>query len=897
MLLNETHLIPTNKFVLANYKTYRQDRVSKHRGGGVAVLVANSIRHDHLPLPELKTIEAIGVKIYTSTGNIELISAYHRPQQALSKQDLAQLIANTKQRIVAGDLNAKHITWNSLKNNKSGLTLRNNATANGYQVYGPTQPTHFPAYYKHAPDVLDIMLTSQLTPDFSLKSVAELTSDHNPLIITLSETSTKEQEPRLFYNYRKANWNRFRELLTNENKEDTEPITTRDELDSQAARYTANLQQAMKETIPKLAAKRVTKFDLPPGLIRSVAIKNAARRLWQRTRTPDLHKMYNKLNRQLRTDIQNHRAQQWENMLTTCNVTKDNRDTSKIWKLARRMTGQGISNPVLKGTHGLATTNTEKAQILAETLAQTFTLNPPNAESQTIQAEYNICHHFHPEPKATLTETETVTIQELASIVAKLPDGKAPGFDEITIAIIRQIPDNQAHKLVAIFNAAIRLQHFPLTWKMAKIITFHKAGKPQQEPTSYRPISLLSTIGKLLERILLVRLNKVLEDGAVIPNNQFGFRALHSTTHALTRMTSTITNAYNNNNHAVAIYLDVAKAFDRVWHQGLLTKMYRLGIPTYLIGIIKSYLKDRTFAVSWQDALSTTKQIHAGVPQGSVLGPTLFNIYTHDIPQPKEKDNITASIFADDFSAIAIGKHPALALRNLQAYVNTVSPWYAQWRIGINPTKTTATLYTKSAKKKFRSHPFKIRQDNEPPLKLDGCIVNWSTSSECLGITLDRKLRWSQHVHKVKNKANTKLTRLAPLLRSSELHLKTKLMLYKLAIRPIFTYAAPVWTGCTKTTLKPLQKLQNRALRMATGAPKETPIAQLNDDLGIPSVKTFTQNLARNFYAKTAKSANPLIHAISNIKVKPSDKHCRPIAARGNANDLPQPKAKKPKVE
>ncbi|GFS64231.1 probable RNA-directed DNA polymerase from transposon X-element [Trichonephila clavipes] len=159
-----------------------------------------------------------------------------------------------------------------------------------------------------------------------------------------------------------------------------------------------------------------------------------------------------------------------------------------------------------------------------------------------------------------------------------------------------------------------------------------KPGKDQKFPLNFRPISLISSIGKIYEKILLKRIEKYTLDNSIIPDIQHGFRKETSTCHQLLRATNIIISGFNNHATTGGIFLDVEKAFDRLWHNGLIFKMINLNYPPYLIHTISDYLHNRTFQVKIQATISKIGHIQAGSPQGSLLSPILYNIYTYDFP-------------------------------------------------------------------------------------------------------------------------------------------------------------------------------------------------------------------------------------------------------------------------
>jgi hypothetical protein len=171
-----------------------------------------------------------------------------------------------------------------------------------------------------------------------------------------------------------------------------------------------------------------------------------------------------------------------------------------------------------------------------------------------------------------------------------------------------------------LFNAVLFLTYFPAQWKVAQIILILKPGKPPNALPSYRPISLLPLVSKVFEKLLLKRLLPLDETNRLIPNHQFGFQSRHSTIQQTHRIVHRIAQAIEHKHYCSAAFLDVSQAFDKVWHIGLLYKLRRTLPPNYFL-LLQSYLHQRNFLVKVASAYTPLSPIHAGVPQGSVLGP------------------------------------------------------------------------------------------------------------------------------------------------------------------------------------------------------------------------------------------------------------------------------------
>ncbi|GBN07503.1 putative RNA-directed DNA polymerase from transposon BS, partial [Araneus ventricosus] len=247
------------------------------------------------------------------------------------------------------------------------------------------------------------------------------------------------------------------------------------------------------------------------------------------------------------------------------------------------------------------------------------------------------------------------------------------------------LPINAITYITKIFNRCLQLHYFPPSWKIAHVLMFPKPGQNPKLPGNYRPISLLSNLGKIYEKVILSRLKDHCGELNIIPDEQYGFRPQHGCIHQLLRVTNTITHGFNNKHYTGGVFLDVRKAFDRMWHKGLIYKLIANNLPCYLIDIITHYLRDRTFQVKINSILSEPGNIKAGTPQGSILSPLLYTIYTADFPK---QNFIINCFFADDTAILVQGSTTKFIIKTLQKGLNEIENWCTLWRIAINTEKT-----------------------------------------------------------------------------------------------------------------------------------------------------------------------------------------------------------------
>ena len=298
-------------------------------------------------------------------------------------------------------------------------------------------------------------------------------------------------------------------------------------------------------------------------------------------------------------------------------------------------------------------------------------------------------------------------------------------------------------------------------------------------------------------------------------------------------------------------WVDIEKAFDTIWHEGLLHKLLVFGFPVPLIKIVQSFLSGRHFYVSVFDGCSEMFSIPAGLPQGSSLSPCLYNLFTADLMVPSGAD---LAQFADDTGILCSGKNPERITRVLEKSFRAISKFYYKWRIRINDRKTGAVFFSRR-----RAARFLPRRG----ISLNGNMVSWSDYIKYLGVLLDRKLTFGENAKHTRVKALKCMRMVYPLInRKSKLSPRNKLLVFKSSLRPVLLYAAPVWGGCANSHFKGLQIAQNKCLRMVSNKPYCYPTLKLHEDTRVSFVKDSVKVQTDKFVSSCVFSENPLISSL-----------------------------------
>ena len=296
--------------------------------------------------------------------------------------------------------------------------------------------------------------------------------------------------------------------------------------------------------------------------------------------------------------------------------------------------------------------------------------------------------------------------------------------------------------------------------------------------------------------------------------------------------------SFNRVEHVIAAFLDVEKAFNNVWCNGLRYKIYELDPPTKLCRWLSDFLVGRVIRVKIEGFFSPKVYPKAGVPQGSNLSPLLFLIYVNDMPNPSH--HLTnKSQFADD--TWAVSKNIDLAAEYLQRDLDKLTRWCAKWRIKLNPEKTKVIIFSKSR--------FAIRA--EPALSLYGDLLSYYPYIKFLGITFDNRMTFTKHFEEILERCNQKFHRLRILVNKKwGPSPETILQIYKQCVRPIFKYGIVSTITVSETVITKIQRVQNSFIRLALRLPKYVSARLLHEASGLPYVRERLISIGQNDFAR-----------------------------------------------
>lgn len=517
-----------------------------------------------------------------------------------------------------------------------------------------------------------------------------------------------------------------------------------------------------------------------------------------------------------------------------CELNKARYNPKKMWNVIRNVTHTQkrhvSASPLLliksSSEESIEEVNkffVKTGKTIAEEVARTFDSgtnmindSPGNALSKSL----------------VLLETDELEVDRL---IQTLRRDCAIGVDGISSAIIYQYRKFFVRPLTFIFNLCIKTGVFPDLFKKALIHPIHKAGDADCI-TNYRPISVLPCLSKLLERIMNNCLKKYLEDNNILSNEQYGFRNNRSTNDAVFELTNHIVQAMDKGKKSVAIFLDLAKAFDTVSIPKLIVKLERIGVRDRQLKLFESYLTNRTQCVKINELISKELPVEFGVPQGSILGPTLFLVYVNEMCKLKITDGKLLA-FADDTALIFTGETWDRVYGAAQIGFNMVTEWLADNTLSLNVDKTKIIQFSIKKSSKANIDRFIIAHSHKTGRNLTCTCPRLQnvTSIKYLGILIDDKLNFAPHIDLLTGRIR-KLIFIFKHLRHVAKPTVLKNIYYALC-QSLLGYCILSWGGACKTALIKLERAQRAVLKVSTFKPYRFPTKDLYEYCDVLTVR------------------------------------------------------------
>ena len=397
--------------------------------------------------------------------------------------------------------------------------------------------------------------------------------------------------------------------------------------------------------------------------------------------------------------------------------------------------------------------------------------------------------------------------------------------------------------LLDFYNSVWNKGQLPANWKEATISPLLKADKSPFDVTSYRPVALTSTLCKVMEKMVSTRLRWWLEANQLFNKFQSGFLKHRSTTDHILRLANDAHKAVHTKQCTLAVMLDLEKAFDLVWHRGLLYKMETLGLKGNILQFVSDFLTNRSIRVRIGSAISRPYQLENGTPQGSVISPFLFLIMVNDLEVPD--DNVQLSLYADDSAAWKSGTNIDALSRSIQRYLDRLVIYFEQWGFKLSPEKTVAIVFTRSKK----------IQPADVKLLVGDKVIKVEKAVKFLGVIFDQQMSWKSHIDYVADRCNKRLNLMRVMSGARWGASKGVLLIvYKALIRSLIDYGCIAYDTASDTVKAKLNVIQAKAMRICCGAMVGSPTSAVQVECGQPPLALRRLRMAVDYAVKVKSS-------------------------------------------
>ena len=767
----------------------RKDREDGY--GGVAIYIRNCIPYKERPDLTIPNLEAVWAEIVIKNEPF-LIGSFYRPPSSLVPywrlidESIKQAMSTPTKIFILGDFNSNYLAV-PMCPHLLNLIQFNNLT----QLV-----TDFTRIEDDKKSCIDLILTSCPNLVSGVEVLPEICSDHKVSCAKLKlQNKRHTYYKRTLMVYSKLNKEMYLERLRDTNLLD---IINNSPIEESARKFSECLLENAKLCMP---IKTITLRDNSAPWINEYILNLRQQKLEihivaKRLDTPEQWAIFRQIRNYYTDEIRNRKREYLLDLDENISC-KANFNTKNWWKIVNSfLKNKGMESdeiPAIKTDGTFLEKNLDKANHFNATFKKQSTLSNCDDPLPVIPFANEALEHI------------VLTTDEVEKNIKHLNIRKAVGPDLIHNRLLIAALPEIISPLTTLFNKSLSQGIFPSIWKTAHVTPIYKKKGDRSICTNYRPISLLSCVGKLLEKCVQKRLFSFIKTNNIITPSQSGFTPGDSTVYQLLFIYDDFCKSLDNATSLQAIFFDISKAFDKVWHRGLLHKLNAIGIRGQLLTWFQNYLDNRSQAVVIKGSKSDYLPINAGVPQGSVLGPILFLVYINDITK-----DITSTIklFADDTSTYLSLNDNITRGEILNSDLNKIHKWATEWKVSFAPEKTD------------------LLNVCQPNRNLDN-ILKFSNSelSPCeyhkhLGIILQGNCKWDNHIRHIQSSCRT----LINCLRSFKYRLNRKSLeiMYKSFILPLFDYADIIYDNCTQTQAESLEELHLDALRTIIGTVRGT---------------------------------------------------------------------------
>lgn len=841
LAISETWLVPGSNFRMAGFNILRHDR---HDGyGGTALLIRNNHRFSSLPIPAFNSdiLQAVAARV----GEVTYLSVYISEKDLSVLPILDKIIQSLpKPIVVLGDFNAHHFLWGAPNDDGMGNGLMEIINDHNLCVLNDGSPTRRPVPGQ-APSYVDITLSSASLSSLLNWECLTLScgSDHYPLLISLpsGKTGTFNPLPPLFkFRLNNYDWELFSQEV--ESKIMSLPsLSTLDDYNNINKAYdnliTAYLAAADKHIPKKNVAHK--KISSPPWwdkeCTEAVNKRNDAEKLNKQCLTMHSYLFYKNVEAATKRLLRKKKKEGWKRF---CSKLSPDSPSSLIWKNirmfrssfiapSRNYTSQEWINPFLDN---IAPTMVPKF----DQLPYTYSYISDNSNINN-----NLACSF--------------SLPELQLVLNRLSDS-TPGCDGIPYSFLINSKPITLSYLLNLINSIIDTGIIPSSWKHQIIIPILKPNKDSNNPLSYRPVALSSVLVKLAEHLIKQRFEWYVEHNNLLPCSQYGFRRGKGVSDSHAIFATDIFLSFSKSESVVGAFLDIQSAYDNVNLIKLKEKMSDLKLPLKFIDFIFNLYTGRTISLHIPGFEDKIRKVWKGIPQGSVLSPLLYDIYTFDLHLNVDP-SCSILQYADDVLVYSANRDIKIAAETLNDSLNKLSSWLSAQNLSLSKSKSLIVVFTR--KRKVPTVNISVDGERIPVVK----------EAKFLGRIFDSSMNGNAHINDIVRKCEKNIN----IMRAVSgvwwgSHPGVLRLMYNALVRSILDFGSITFCLENKQPLHKLDLLQHKSLRIVIGAMNSTPINALQIECSEPPLSLRRQYLSDRFIFKIQQyHGHPLILKLQNL--------------------------------
>ena len=797
--VSESWLTPhdnLNEYDIDGYETFQENR-SDRRGGGVMIYVHKSLKAKQiLRMSEVinDIYECVTVEIETERGSNIIISCLYRtPGSNIDMftdklEGLLQNLNHKKSYYLVGDFNINLLNFEKHQGTNNFI---DKLSSNGIfpLINRPTRIT------LESFTLIDNIYTNELKRHKSGVLINDI-SDHLPVFMILSSH---------YYLKRNKHQNIFKRSIREENLTELQhklstynwdTVTQCTNVNAAYSKFIAVVKDFFDQACPlrKInSKKRPNQPWLNKGLLNSCKKQKLLYKRFLKHRTVVSENKYKTYKNKL-TSLKRICKKEYFSKLLENN--KDN--VKNTWRVLNSLINKQFKcseyPDTFKDDDGLFVKGDKN---IANKFNSFFTNVGPKLASKIKHVKNKDIYNYLGDTNDNSMYLPPVNERDVLNTVGECKAKASEDVDNLSMHIIKHIINSVTEPFTHICNLSFENGVVPDLMKISKIVPLFKSGE-KNDFTNYRPVALLPQFSKILEKLFCKRLTEFIDKYKLISDSQYGFRSNRSTSLAILDLIEELTSALDDNKYTIGVFIDLRKAFDTIDHGLLLKKMEHLGIRGVVNNWLSSYLNNRKQYVEINNVSSDLQNIICGVPQGSVLGPILFIMYINDICNAS--DLLKMVLFADDTNLFRSSYDLNSLCEQVSVELSKLNNWFNVNKLSLNVSKTNFIVFC--GKKEIKDINIKINNEN----------IERVYSTKFLGVIIDSKLTWKDHIHKLK----TRLSKCISILYkcNSVIEISTLRTLYCSLFLPHINYCCEIWGLATDSLLKSIIMLQKRAIRI-----------------------------------------------------------------------------------